>query len=102
RPRAAVAAAALGAATRTGRQNSATVLAIVALIGAGRAFESPATTARVSNVVPRALIARAMAWLVSANQTAQIVGPALGGLLSAQSPRAAYVGAAALFVVAGA
>jgi len=42
-----------------------------------------------------------MAWLVSANQTAQIVGPALGGFLSARSPEAAYVAAAALFVAAG-
>jgi MFS family permease len=85
----------------TGRQSSATILAIVALMGAARAFESPATTALVSDVVPRPLIARAMAWLVSANQTAQIVGPALGGFLSARSPEAAYIAAAALFVVAG-
>ena len=97
----AAAALALVAATVTGRQSNTTILAIVALIGAARAFESPATTALVSDVVPRPLIARAMAWLVSANQTAQIVGPALGGFLSARSPEAAYVAAAALFVAAG-
>ena len=97
----AAAALALVAATVTGRQSNTTILAIVALIGAARAFESPATTALVSDVVPRPLIARAMAWLVSANQTAQIVGPALGGFLSARSPEAAYVAAASLFVVAG-
>ena len=97
----AAAAVGLVAATVTGRQSSATILAIVALMGAARAFESPATTALVSDVVPRPLIARAMAWLVSANQTAQIVGPALGGFLSARSPEAAYIAAAALFVVAG-
>ena len=96
----AAAALALVAATVTGRQSNTTILAIVALIGAARAFESPATTL-VSDVVPRPLIARAMAWLVSANQTAQIVGPALGGFLSARSPEAAYVAAASLFVVAG-
>src|SRR4029077_6090860 len=97
----AAAAVMLVVATVTGRQSGASILAIVALMGAARAFESPATTALVSDVVPRPLIARAMAWLGSANQTAQIVGPALGGLLSAQSPEAAYVGAAALFVMAG-
>jgi len=97
----AAAALTLVAATVTGRQSNTTILAIVALIGAARAFESPATTALVSDVVPRPLIARAMAWLVSANQTAQIVGPALGGFLSARSPEAAYVAAASLFVVAG-
>jgi len=42
-----------------------------------------------------------MAWLVSANQTAQIVGPALGGFLYALGPDAAYLTASALFVVAG-
>jgi len=62
----AAAALALVAATVTGRQSNTTILAIVALIGAARAFESPATTALVSDVVPRPLIARAMAWLVSA------------------------------------
>jgi MFS family permease len=97
----AAAALVLVAATVTGRQSNTNILAIVVLIGAARAFESPATTALVSDVVPRPLIARAMAWLISANQTAQIVGPALGGLLSARSPEAAYLGAAALFVVAG-
>src|SRR5262249_23870033 len=76
----AVAAVALVAGTVTGRQNSVSILVTVALIGAARAFESPATTALVSDVVRRPRIARAMAWLVSANQTAQIVGPALGGL----------------------
>ena len=59
----AAAALALVAATVTGRQSNTTILAIVALIGAARAFESPATTALVSDVVPRPLIARAMAWL---------------------------------------
>jgi MFS family permease len=98
----AAAAAALVAATVGGWQSNTSILAIVALVGAARAFESPATTALLSDVVPRPLIARAMAWLVSANQTAQIVGPALGGLLSTRGLEAAYLGAAALFVLAGA
>jgi len=51
--------------------------------------------------VARPLIARAMAWLISANQTAQIVGPALGGFLYALGPAAAYITAGALFVLAG-
>jgi hypothetical protein len=41
-----------------------------------------------------------MAWVVSANQTAQIVGPALGGLLYAFGAGAAYSTACVLFVVA--
>src|SRR5256712_9907428 len=81
--------------------SNTSIFAIVSLVGAARAFESPATTALVSDVVPRPLIARAMAWLISANQTAQIVGPALGGFLYALGPAAAYITAGALFVLAG-
>ncbi|PYN80285.1 MAG: MFS transporter [Candidatus Rokuibacteriota bacterium] len=81
--------------------SNTSIFAIVSLVGAARAFESPATTALVSDVVARPLIARAMAWLISANQTAQIVGPALGGFLYALGPAAAYITAGALFVLAG-
>src|SRR4030095_8127222 len=98
----ATAAVALVAATMRGWQSGASILAIVALIGAARAFESPATTALVSDGAPPPLIARPAAWLVSANQTAQIVGPALGGLLSTRGLEAAYLCASALFVLAGA
>ena len=56
--------------------------------------------ALVPGVVPRPLIARGMAWVVSANQTAQIVGPALGGLLFALAPASAYGTAAALSCLA--
>jgi MFS family permease len=54
------------------------ILALMALVGTARAFENPAMTALVTEVVPRPLIARAMAGVVSANQAAQIAGPALG------------------------
>jgi MFS family permease len=42
-----------------------------------------------------------MAWVISAGQTAQIVGPALGGLLYAFGPGLAYFTAGAMFVLAG-
>ena len=41
------------------------------------------------------------AWALSATQTAQIVGPSLGGLLYLAGPGAVYGAAAALFVLAG-
>jgi MFS family permease len=78
------------------------ILALVALVGAARAFENPSATALVSDVVARPFITRAMAWVISANQTAQIVGPALGGFLYALGPVVAYATAGALFVLAGA
>src|SRR5262249_57010562 len=72
-----------------------------ALGGAARPVETPAVTALVPQVVPRELISPAMAWVISAGQTAQIVGPALGGLLYMLGPGAAYFTAGALFILAG-
>ena len=97
----AAAAAALVAGTVYGWLSSASIFAIVALVGAARAFEGPTATALVSDVVPRPLIARAMAWLVSATQTARIVGPALGGFLYVIGPGTTYLTAGVLFVFAG-
>jgi MFS family permease len=97
----AAAAAALVAGTVTGWLSSASIFAVVALFGTARAFENPTTTALVSEVVPRPLIARAMAWLVSATQTARIVGPALGGFLYVVGPGTTYLVSVVLYVVAG-
>src|SRR4029453_15729784 len=62
----------------------------------------PGWGAAVPEVVERSLVAPAMAWVISAGQTAQIVGPALGGLLYAFGPGAAYFTPAGLFILAGA
>jgi MFS family permease len=97
----AAATAILALGTLGGWHSKASILAIVALIGAARAFENPTMTAMVPEVVPRSRVARAMAWVVSANQTAQIVGPAIGGLLYALGPATAYWTAGALFALAG-
>jgi len=97
----AAAAAALAAGTLGHWQSKTGILVLVALVGSARAFSNPATTALISDVVPRAHIARAMAWVVSANQAAQVAGPALGGFLFALGPVAAYATASALFGAAG-
>ncbi len=76
------------------------IFALVAVVGAARAFESPTMAALVPGLVPPALLPRATAWSASANQTAQIVGPALGGLLYAIAPVIAFASAAALFWIA--
>jgi hypothetical protein len=98
----AVAAATLALAAIGGWQSKASILGLVALLGAAQAFENPAMTALVPDVVPRPLIARAVAWVISAGQTAQIVGPALGGFLYLVGPGPTYFTAAGLFVTAGA
>jgi MFS family permease len=76
------------------------ILAIVFVVGAARAFEGPTMHALVPGLVPQELIPRASAWAASANQTASIVGPALGGLLYAVSPTTVYAAAALLFFAA--
>jgi len=62
------------------------LFAAVFLIGCARAFEVPTASALVPALVPAPLISRAVAAWTSANQTAVICGPALGGLIYAVSP----------------
>ncbi len=74
------------------------LLAIVFVVGAARAFEGPSLHALVPGLVDTALLPRAIAWAASANQTATILGPALGGLLYAARPTTVYVAASGLFL----
>lgn len=76
------------------------MLGLVAVIGAARAFEGPTMSALMPTLVPRALIPRGSAWLASANQTSQIVGPALGGLLVGVGAAVPYAAASALYLAA--
>ena len=78
------------------------ILAIVAVLGAARAFENPARAALVPRLVPVVLIPRAIASVISAGQAARIVGPALGGVLYGVGPTGVYAAVAALYLVAGA
>ncbi len=98
----AVAARTLAVGTSGGWLGRETILVTMAIVGGARAFESPTLAALVLDVVPRPLIAPAAAWSVSANQTARIVGPAVGGLLYAVSPSGTYATIAALVVVTAA
>jgi hypothetical protein len=75
------------------------ILAIVAILGAARAFENPARAALVPRLVPLPSLPRAIASVTSAGQTARIVGPALGGLLYALGPATVYATVSALYVV---
>jgi MFS family permease len=76
------------------------IFAIVAVVGAARAFENPTMAALVPTLVPDGAVSRATAWSASANQTAQIVGPAAGGLLYALGPVVAFASAGLLFATA--
>lgn len=72
----------------------------VAAIGAARAFEAPSTQALVPRLVEEARVPQAIAWSSSANQTASIVGPALGGLLYALGAHIPYATCACLYLTA--
>ena len=77
------------------------IFACVAVIGAARAFDSPAMQALVPGLIPESLLPRAFAWAASATQTASIVGPALGGFLYALGAVVPYSAAAGCFMLAG-
>lgn len=96
----AIAAIMLAVGTAQGWTTRTSILAIVMIVGAARAFENPTMAALVPGLVERAMIPRALAMAATANQTAQIVGPAVGGLLYAVSPVVPYATAATLFVTA--
>jgi MFS family permease len=91
---------ALALGSYTGWQSKESILALVFVIGAARAFEAPTLHALVPRLVPASLLPNAIAMSSSAYQTATILGPAVGGLLFAAGPTLAYAVASLLFLVA--
>ncbi len=72
----------------------------VFVIGTARAFEQPAASAFLPQLVPTHWFPRAIG-ISSANvQAAQIAGPALGGLLYIAGPAVVYTTTASLFLLA--
>ncbi|HUZ13197.1 MAG TPA: MFS transporter [Caulobacteraceae bacterium] len=74
------------------------LLGVSLIFGASRAFLSPSATALGPMLVPRELLPRAIAWNSLAGQFASILGSALGGVLSAASPSAAYETSFVLYI----
>ena len=72
------------------------IYGVAALFGCARAFYTPASAALAPTLVERRLIPRAIVLNSAGNQMATIVGPAIGGLLVAFSPVAAFVVSGAL------
>lgn len=87
----------LAAGSYGGWLNKESILTIVFLFGAARAFELPTGQALMPNLVSRELLSRAIAWSTSFTVSAFIAGPALGGFLYAAGPFAAYMVMGALF-----
>jgi MFS family permease len=96
----ALVAAALAFASFTGLIGREEILALLLVTGTARAFEMPTLHALLPALVPAPLLPRAIAAAATANQTAIICGPALGGLLYAFGATAVYAVCTAVFLAA--
>jgi MFS family permease len=95
-----LAAAALATGIIMGWLDRATIFALVAVSASARAFEWPTMAALLPSLVSRGMLPAATAWATTANQLAQIGGPALGGFLYALSPVGAFASPSVLFLLA--
>jgi MFS family permease len=66
------------------------IFAAVAILGATRAFESPAMSALLPGVVPEGTLQKGTALMSGVSQITTITGPALGGFIYALSPGLPY------------
>jgi MFS family permease len=85
-------------ATWRGVTDQGLIYLVAAIAGSARAFESPSMAALLPNLIPRAQLQFATAWSTSANQTAQILGPAMGGLLYGLGALTVYGAVSVAFV----
>ncbi len=90
----------LGAITHGGARSLPLLFALASLLGVARVFVGPAMSAIPPNIVPAALLPRAIAMGSISWQGGSVVGPALGGLLYAVRADLTYWAAAALLGLA--
>ena len=79
-------------------QNVYFIYAVLFLIGTGRAFSGPASSALLPHLVPKEHFVNAVAWGATIFQIANITGPALGGLLFTLPIHGSLNGAAVVFL----
>jgi MFS family permease len=97
----ALAVAVLAIASAMGRLTPDLLLAMAFVVGSGRAFEQPSVQSVLPNIVPAAILPRAVAGSTSASQAAVVGGPALGGLLIGVSPTLVFTVCAVIWLSAG-
>ncbi len=98
----ALAAFLLAVGTAQGWLGREAMFAILFLSGTARAFEIPTMHALLPGIVPVTLLPRAIAASATAQQTAVICGPSIGGLMYAFGPTAVYATCTLVFVAASA
>ncbi len=64
-----------------GTQRVAALFTVLFLVGTGRSFSGPASSALLPHLVPKGDFVNAVSWGASIFQLANFVGPAMGGLL---------------------
>jgi MFS family permease len=96
----AAAALALAVGTAQGWLGREAMFGILFLAGTARAFEIPTMHSLLTGVVSTALLPRAIAASASAQQTAVICGPSLGGLLYGLGPAVVYATCTVVFIAA--
>jgi MFS family permease len=90
-------AATLGWRSHSGHVSLASLFAVAVLLGIVRAFSGPALSALGPNLVPAAVLPRAIASNSIASRVGAILGPAAGGYLYSWASPAPYAVSAALF-----
>jgi MFS family permease len=96
----AICAAILALGTWQGWLSRDAILAIMFASGTARAFEAPTMHSIVPGLVPLALLPRGIAASATAQQTAVICGPALGGFLYLLGPAVVYALCTVVFITA--
>src|SRR5580692_10224260 len=96
----AICAALFALGTLQGWLDRSSILTLILITGTARAFEAPTLHSIVPGIVPRPLLPRAIAASATAQQTAIICGPALGGFLYVLGPAVVYGLCTAVFITA--
>jgi MFS family permease len=74
------------------------IYAVLFLIGSGRAFSGPASSALIPHLVPKEHFVNAVTWGATIFQIATITGPALGGLFFTLPVHSRFGGAALVYL----
>src|SRR5271154_69154 len=74
------------------------IYAVLFLIGTGRSFSGPASSALIPHLVPEGHFVNAVTWGAAIFQLANIAGPALGGILFTLPLKGVLAGAGIVYV----
>ncbi|HSU79939.1 MAG TPA: MFS transporter [Candidatus Angelobacter sp.] len=85
----------------TGEINREHIYIAAAVLGTCRAFEGPSSSALLPQLVSRGDLQKAISWSTSAGQTAQILGPVLGGILYSFGPILVYSTGTCALIISG-